>query len=139
LIQFFLDEEARQEILNSNFHTFTRQQFKTLDKILNALPTWDKVHLVGSKVLHGDVIEFWNGGRKFPKAVLKNQRTIQFHWSRSALKTGFKFMVGSNLGFLKLHRQRIDLSPNDTLLFHEAGQPKPSRVPAGEIVRVEFG
>ncbi len=132
LIELIANKDA--EIIASGLMSqMLPSQMNQLIEATSHTRTWDEVQLFGGRIISGDALKLVTGNHIYD---LKNNPPgvgFRIQWNRSMLWGLIQAKRGKSLGRLRALHGKIDVSPSDYLLFHCAGQPKPTEFPLCEV------
>ena len=110
---------------------------------LSKTGTWDQLCLYGTKTIPGDLVGLRVGPKSYRREELvglSKQAPLLFRWTRTRLAGFLKVVTGlGSLGTLYLGRQRLLISPSDTVTFHPVGEETSSTRSLAEVDRIVFG
>jgi len=145
LIEFCLDSESKHGGARSQGHhgRIPSRQYETIVACLSETETWDQLGFYGTKVVTGDVVLLRVGPKTFKKPELvetAGNLPIRLKWSRGRIVGLLKAITGiGSLGSLYIGRNRLGVSPGDTVTFHAVGDREPISRKLVELDRIVLG
>jgi len=136
VIEFCLGTETAGGLTGS----IAKDRFAALVKCVGEIRTWDRLRLLGGKMLTGDVYELQVAGRRLGRDQLAARGSVRVRWSRG--KWGlFKALTGlGNVGRVKLPGSgRLSLSGRDGITFHAVGDKGPATIPLARVEEIILG
>lgn len=125
VIEYCLDTEAK---VPGRAGRIPHAQYERAVACLSEAATWDQLHYYGGKVITGDLLSWRIGTRTYRRLELveiSGKSPIRLKWTRGRLWGLMKVLSGlGNLGVLYLGKDRLVISPDDTVLFHAVGEPE---------------
>ncbi len=141
VIDYCLSQETAQLVVDGLFSRMTQEKFHQTTKLIDELPTWDKLMLNGTRVLKGDLLGLQLGSRYLRKKDIERESEIDVSWTRSKILGLIKVLCKRpSLGKIKLPGEKpMALSNKDYARFHIVGQPAPNSVPLMHIDKIVTG
>ena len=140
IIEFFATRDEARVLVDGSLDMMTPGMFKAAKATIEALRTWDKVTLHGGRQLGGDLLWLQLGSQRLRPVGWPRDFEIAMNWKRHRLKSLLAYVLRQPLG--RAGRGPIAgraLSPHDHLLFHEAGQRKPSVIALRDVEWLTMG
>jgi hypothetical protein len=141
IVQWCLDSESAEVVMDGYFGSLTDEKVAAVRRAMEKLGTWDAVHYLGTRVEVGDLIRLSVGGRQVGRERLPAGATIPVRWTRDPTWGLVKALLGvGQPGWIELPGEvPVPLSPDDSLLFHPAGQADPRTIPLKAVDRITRG
>lgn len=141
VIEYCLSQENAQLVVDGLFSRMTQDKFHQTTKLIDELPTWDKLMLNGTRVLKGDLLGIQLGSRYLRKKDIEREAEINVSWTRNKLIGLIKVLIKSaSLGSIKLPNEKaLSVSTKDYVHFHLVGQPTPNSIPLMHINKIITG
>jgi hypothetical protein len=117
--------------------------FETIVKALTEVGTWDRLEYHGTRVITGDVVGLKVGPRVYRRPDLLHDGApapLRLRWTRGRFWGLTKAVTGlGSLGSVSFGGTRLDVSPEDTVLFHAVGEAESSARRLVELDRIVLG
>jgi hypothetical protein len=145
LIEFCLDSESKLGGALSQGHhgRIPPREYEKIVAWLSEVGTWDQLRFYGTKVVSGDLVSLRVGPRTYRKLELvevSGHLPIRLVWTRGRIVGLLKAITGlGSLGRLYLGRDRLGVTPGDTVTFHAVGDREPSSRKLVELDRIMLG
>ena len=145
LIEFCLDSESKHGGALSQGHhgRIPLREYEKIVACLSEVGTWDQLRFYGTKVVTGDVVSLRLGPKTYRKPELvevSGHLPIRLGWSRGRVIGLLKAITGiGSLGRLYLGRDRLGMSPDDTVMFHAVGDREPTSRKLVELEQILLG
>jgi Nuclease-related domain len=145
LIEFCLNSESKHGgVLSQRRHgRIPSRQYEKIVAFLSETETWDKLQFYGTMVVTGDLVSLRVGPKTFRKpelVELLGNLPIRLRWSRGRVVGLLKAITGiGSLGSLYLGKNRLGLSPGDTVMFHAVGHREATSCKLVELDRIVLG
>ncbi len=141
VIEYCLSQENAQLVVDGLFGRVTQEKFHQTVKLIEELPTWDKLVLNGTRILKGDLLGIQLGSRYLRKRDIEREVEIKVSWTRNKLFGLIKVLIKStSLGSIKLPNEKaLPVSTKDYVHFHLVGQPTPNSIPLMHINKIVTG
>ncbi len=136
LVEFCLGAEAAHGLTGC----LDAGRFAALVKCVEEIRTWDRLRLLGGKVLTGDLYRLHVGGRPLPREQVGPRGSIPVAWSRG--RWGLvKALTGVGaVGRIALPGERwVALTARDGVTFHPVGETAPTTVPLTRVEEIVLG
>jgi len=136
VVEFCLGAEAAHGLTGS----IPGERFAALVKCVGDIPTWDRLRLFGGRVMTGDVVNMYVGGRYLPREQLGHGGALGLSWSRGMWGL-FKVLTGwGTVGKTALPgRGAVALTEKDVVVFHAVGETAPASVPVTRVEEIMLG
>ncbi len=131
LIELCLSAEAKRKVEGKAAPDapIPPAKFQQITTCLGETPTWDRLHFHGEKVVTGDIVRLQLGLKTFRKrdlSELLGREPLRIYWSRNWLWGLIKALTGFGpLGWVYLGKERIEITPADSVTFHAVGEEEP--------------
>jgi hypothetical protein len=144
LIELCRDRESRLAVpAKSAMMDIPADQYQRMVALLSQAGTWDRLHLHGTKVVMGDLLELALGRKSYSRRELEERAgdlPLRLHWTRGGALGLAKVVSGRGaLGVLYLGQTRMEVSPEDTVRFHAVGEPEPASRKLVEVNQIILG
>lgn len=140
ILDWCLDSESAAGVMDGRFDSLTPDKLAGVRAAIDRLPTWDSLQYFGSRVEIGDLIRVSVGGEELPRERIGDRCSCPVHWTRRKTWGLFKALTGAGpLGWLYLPSGERPLSPEDSVFFHRAGEPAPTRIPLLGLNEIVLG
>jgi hypothetical protein len=144
VLAFCVDWEARMAGgRSSTGGAMPHDRYGKIVESLAEVGTWDRLEFHGTRVVAGDVVSLSVGARTYRRPELVGQADrlpIRLRWTRGRAWGLFKALTGLGpLGSLDLGKARIEVSADDTVMFHAVGEREPSARRLVELDRIVLG
>jgi hypothetical protein len=114
--------------------------FAALVKCVSEIPTWDRLRLLGGKVLTGDMYELRIGGKRLNRDDVGKRCSVPVSWSRGGWGLVKAVMGVSAIGAARLPAGgQVPLTACDELTFHAVGDAAPATIPLTRVELIELG
>jgi len=145
LIELCLDSESKlgDTLSQGNLGGIPPGLYERIVACLSETETWDQLQFYGTKVVTGDLVSLKVGQKTYRKSELvamSGHLPIRLGWTRGWFWGLLKAVTGlSSLGSLYIGEARLRLSPADTVMFHAAGERKPTSRRLVEFKQIVLG
>ena len=140
VLELCLDQEASMIAADGFFKAVPSRDYSSAVQAITSLETFDKIELLGGRVLSGDLLELRFGQYQRQLKSISSGSDIKVLCTRNKVVLFFSALIGSSpLISLSQPFSTIPISPSDKILFHQAGEPKPEEIEIGRIVRMVRG
>lgn len=111
-----------------------RKDFSIITKLFASAKSWDVLTLDNGETIDGDLIEIQLETKILTKktsSLSANGKPIRIKWCKPNFFGFIKALTGiGNLSAILINRERHEIHPGNRIIFHQAGQPKPTAVDA---------
>jgi Nuclease-related domain len=128
LIEYCLESESKLGGVQTQGQAgrIPSRQYEQIVAYLSETETWDQLHVYGTYVVTGDLVSLRIGPKTYRKPELvesSGNLPIRLRWTRGRFWGLLKALTGlGSLGSLYLGKSRMEVSPEDTVMFHAAGE-----------------
>lgn len=140
VLELCLDQEASAIAADGFFKAVPKHDYKNAVQAISALETFDKIELLGGRVISGDLLELRVESDRIPLKSMPSGSDVKVLCARNKLFLFFSALFGSApLMSLSHPFGTVSLNPEAKVLFHQAGEPKPEEINIARIVRMLRG
>ena len=140
VLELCLDQEASMIAADGFFKAVPSRDYAAAVQAITSLETFDKLELLGGRVLSGDLLELRVGQNRQPLKSISSGSEVKVLCKRNKIVLFFSALLGSSpLISLSQPFSTFAVSPTDKVLFHQAGEPKPEEIEIGRVVRMVRG
>lgn len=140
VLQFCLEEETSNLAGEGFFNAISAKAYDQCVEKISTLETFDEVELLGGRTMTGDLRELRTNGKKYKLKNLPTQQEVSVRCSRNKLILFGKAVLGKGpLISLSDPFDQVLISPNDTILFHPAGQKDLEEIKISQITKFTRG
>lgn len=141
VIEYCLSQENSALVVDGLFGRMTKEKFNDIVRLLDSVPTWDKLVLNGTRVLKGDLLGLQIGSKYLKRHDIAREVEIPVIWTRNRLLGLLKVVLKRpSLGWLRLPKQKpLALSTKDYAYFHIVGQQSPKAIPLMHLEQLVVG
>lgn len=140
VMELCLDQEASMIAADGFFKAVPSSDYISAVEAISALETFDKIELLGGRVIAGDLLELRTGKGQVPLKSIPNGSSVRVHCKRNKIILFFSALLGSSpLISLSDPFSTVPVNPTDKILFHKAGEPKPEEISLSCIIRMVRG
>ena len=140
VLELCLDQEASMIATDGFFKAVPTRDFNAATQVISNLETFDKVELVGGRVISGDLLELRVEQERIPLKSLSSGTEVRVQCLRSKFLLFFSALFGSSpMISFSAPLNKISIGPADRVLFHQAGQKKPEEIKVSRITRIVRG
>lgn len=140
VLELCLDQEASMIATDGFFKAIPSRDYGAAVEAITSLETFDKIELLGGRVISGDLLEVRVGQDRLPLKTMQSGSEVKVACNRNKVILFFSAILGSApLISLSHPFSTISISPRDRVLFHQVGEPKPEEIEFSRIVRLVRG
>ncbi|PTW99456.1 nuclease-related domain-containing protein [Pararhodobacter aggregans] len=140
VLELCLDQEASMIATDGFFKAIPSRDYSAAVETITSLETFDKIELLGGRVISGDLLEIRVGQDRLPLKTMPSGSEVKVVCNRSKVILFLLAILGSAPMISLSHPfSTISISPRDKVLFHQAGEPKPEEIEFGRISRLVRG
>ncbi|MGL6260378.1 nuclease-related domain-containing protein [Vibrio sp. WXL210] len=124
------------EIINAGLTSqMLSSQQQSIAQCLEKLRTWDEVELFGGRIISGDALKLVLESQPYDLKDKQGGEGFRLRWVRNRIWSLLLAKRGKSLGKIKLAKGKLDVSPlaDNYVLFHAAGDPKPTKIPLKQV------
>jgi hypothetical protein len=140
VLELCLDQEASMIAADGFFKAVPSRDYAAAVKAITSLETFDKLELLGGRILSGDLLELRSGQNRHPLKSISSGSEVSVVCQRNKILLFLSALLGSSpLISLSQPFDTFAVRPTDKILFHQAGMPKPEEFEIDRIVRMVRG
>ncbi len=140
VLELCLDQEASMIAADGFFQAVPSRDYASAVQAITSLETFDKIELLGGRVIAGDLLERRVGQDRHKLKSVPSGSEVNVFCTRNKVVLFFSALLGSSpLISLSQPFSTFPITPSDRVLFHQAGEPKPEEIEIGRGVRMVRG